>query len=243
TAPAVAAPDPAAGVAALASSSSSSTDAQGGDAASSGDALAAASTDFETFLTLLTAQMRNQDPLQPVESTEFVAQLASFSAVEQQIGTNERLDSLLDAMNGGSGAGLAEWIGREVRAAAPTRFDGDPVEVLVRPQPDAVAASLVVRDSTGAVVQTQTVDPASETVSWSGQTGIGIAPEGTYSFDVEYTTADGEISVVAAEVYAEVVEVRLSGDGAASLILDGGGEVASDDVTALRNAPAVGEEA
>ena len=47
--------------------------------------------DFETFLKLLTAQLRNQDPLQPMDSTEFVAQLASFSAVEQQVRANDRL--------------------------------------------------------------------------------------------------------------------------------------------------------
>ncbi len=51
----------------------------------------AISGDFETFLKLLTTQMRNQDPLKPMDSTEFVAQLASFSAVEQQIRANDRL--------------------------------------------------------------------------------------------------------------------------------------------------------
>ena len=53
-----------------------------------------AAADFDSFLNLLTAQLRNQDPLQPIDSTQFVAQLASFSTVEQLIGTNERLDAL-----------------------------------------------------------------------------------------------------------------------------------------------------
>ena len=55
-------------------------------------------TDFETFLTLLTTQMRNQDPLNPMESTQFVEQLATFTSVEQQIETNTKLDNLTAAL-------------------------------------------------------------------------------------------------------------------------------------------------
>jgi flagellar basal-body rod modification protein FlgD len=56
------------------------------------------SQDYDMFLRLMTAQLKNQDPLQPLDGTEFVAQLAQFSGVEQQIKTNERLDSLLGAL-------------------------------------------------------------------------------------------------------------------------------------------------
>lgn len=55
-----------------------------------------AEEEFQTFLQLLTAQMRHQDPLEPLDSTQFVAQLAAFSSVEQQITTNEKLDNLYD---------------------------------------------------------------------------------------------------------------------------------------------------
>ena len=56
------------------------------------------SKDYDMFLRLMTAQLKNQDPLQPLDGTEFVAQLAQFSGVEQQIKTNERLDFLLGAL-------------------------------------------------------------------------------------------------------------------------------------------------
>ena len=55
----------------------------------------AASVDYDAFLQLLVAEMQNQDPTKPMESTEYVAQLASFSNVEQSIKMNEKLDSLL----------------------------------------------------------------------------------------------------------------------------------------------------
>src|SRR5690606_38092743 len=56
-----------------------------------------ASMDYDTFLQLLITQMKNQDPLQPMESSEYVAQLATFSNVEQSILTNNKLDALLSA--------------------------------------------------------------------------------------------------------------------------------------------------
>ncbi len=55
----------------------------------------AANVDYQTFLRLLVAEMRNQDPTKPMESTEYIAQLASFSSVEQSIQLNNKLDQLL----------------------------------------------------------------------------------------------------------------------------------------------------
>jgi len=211
---------------------------------SSGDALAAATTDFETFLTLLTAQMQNQDPLKPVESTEFVAQLASFSAVEQQIGTNDRLDALLEAMTGGAGAGLSEWIGRDVRAAAPVRFDGGQVDVFTSPPSGATAAALVVRDASGTPVARMAVDPTAERLSWSGQLpNGGTATDGVFSFEVEYASENGPISATSGEVFDRVVEVRLGAGADPVLGLAGGGEVSADAVSVLRAAaPATADQ-
>lgn len=58
-------------------------------------AAASASLDYNTFLKLLLAQLKNQDPTKPMDSTEYMSQLASFSNVEQSIKTNSKLDSLL----------------------------------------------------------------------------------------------------------------------------------------------------
>ena len=58
---------------------------------------ASATVDYEAFLKLLIAQIKNQDPTNPADSTEFLSQLASFSIVEQNIQTNAKLDALLSA--------------------------------------------------------------------------------------------------------------------------------------------------
>ena len=74
----------------------------------------AASVDYDAFLQLLGAEMQNQDPTKPMESTEYVAQLASFSNVEQQIQTNEKLDNLLNSSFIASAGSL---IGRTITSA------------------------------------------------------------------------------------------------------------------------------
>jgi flagellar basal-body rod modification protein FlgD len=74
-------------------------------------AASAATVDYESFLKLLVAQMKNQDPTAPMESTEYVAQLATFSQVEQQVQMNKKLDDILQASALSQASGL---IGREV---------------------------------------------------------------------------------------------------------------------------------
>ncbi len=73
-----------------ANKSSSSSTIPNGD-----DALASLSGDYSNFLTLLTTQLKNQDPLSPMDSTQFTQQLVQFSAVEQQINGNKKLDQLI----------------------------------------------------------------------------------------------------------------------------------------------------
>lgn len=70
---------------------------QSAQSASSATATSTANVDYQTFLRLLVAQMKNQDPTKPMESTEYMAQLASFSNVEQSIQLNSKLDQLLSA--------------------------------------------------------------------------------------------------------------------------------------------------
>lgn len=202
-------------------------------APSSQDASANAATDFETFLTLLTAQMRNQDPLQPMDSTEFVSQLASFSAVEQQIESNVRLDALIDAVAGGSGAGVAEWIGREVKVAAAARYDEQPLELSVDPPEGAAAAALVVYDDAGEVVGRLPIDPSADRLTWDGAITNGTAPPGVYRFEVDYADGEGFFETRAVEVFSTVSEIRFEG-GDPVLVLDSGAEAWPDAVTAVR---------
>lgn len=190
--------------------------------------------DFETFLTLLTAQMRNQDPLKPMESTEFVAQLAEFSAVEQQVRSNDRLDRIIEVLAGTATDGLAAWIGREVRAPGKAEYTGAAIGVGIAPSPDADRAVLVVRNDFDQVVARQSVDADAELASWDGRNSDGAAlPHGRYSFAVESYSGETQIGSEAGRVFAEVSEVRLGPDGPL-LMTSTGSEVPLASVTAVR---------
>ena len=84
-------------------------------AASGADSIGAtqkkSNLDYQSFLTLLVAQLKNQDPTKPMDSTEYVAQLATFSNVEQAISANKKLDALIQDTRISQAIGL---IGRHV---------------------------------------------------------------------------------------------------------------------------------
>jgi flagellar basal-body rod modification protein FlgD len=190
--------------------------------------------DFETFLTLLTTQLRNQDPLKPMESTEFVAQLASFSAVEQQVRANDKLDVIAAALGGGATDGLAAWIGKDVRAPGKGTYAGVPMEVGVTPLADVDQAVLVVRNDFGQVVARRTVESGEANLVWDGTDTSGRqAAAGVYSFALDSYRGEEMVDSQAGQVFSTVSEVRFK-DGAPVLLTDAGAEIALADVTALR---------
>jgi flagellar basal-body rod modification protein FlgD len=194
------------------------------------------SSDFDTFLKMMTAQVRNQDPLNPMDSTEFAVQLATFSGVEQQVKTNDLLSELSGAF-GSSGLGrMAGWVGMEARAPVPALFDGaTPVSLEAAPAPGAAAAALVVRDAAGDELDRFEIPAEPGPVAWSGRRPEGGAfPAGSYAFDVVSYDAEGaEIGSSTPEVYARVAEIR-AGDDGPEVVFAGGSTALAGDVTGLR---------
>lgn len=192
------------------------------------------SSDFETFLKMLTVQMQNQDPLNPVESSEYAVQLATFSSVEQQVLTNDLLGQIL----GQSGAGLAQmagWVGMEVRAPGPATFEGSPITVWAEPAAGADESDLVVRDGYGNEITRSRIAGEGGRMTWTGTLPDGgVALHGDYVFEVESRAADGSvIGRDAAQVYARVVEAQQAPEGLL-LVTEAGRSVAASTVTALR---------
>ena len=201
-------------------------------AAGSGSAL---TSDFETFLKMLTAQAMYQDPLEPIDSSEYAAQLAQFSMVEQQVQTNGFLEALVNGNGTQHLAAMSGWVGREIRGGMPASFDGEPV--LIYPNPAAVSDSvdLVVRDETGTEVQRKPLPVAAEPYSWDGSDSSGVTVgEGLYSFTVE-SLKDGEVILAEpAETYASVSEVQML-NGEVILILASGQAILASSATAIRD--------
>lgn len=195
---------------------------------------AALSSDFETFLKMLSVQMQNQDPLNPQDSTEFATQLAQFSTVEQQTLTNKLLTGLGSQLGAMGLSGLTNWVGMDARITAPAHFSGSPIEVVPNTHPQAEKAFLIVKDANGAEVQRFSIDPKADSVKWVGKTDSGNPfANGLYSFETQSFAKDEKLDTVKADVYARVTEARKEGDGVV-LIAPGGVEFASDKVLSLR---------
>jgi flagellar basal-body rod modification protein FlgD len=192
------------------------------------------SSDFETFLKMLTVQMENQDPLNPTDSSEFAQQLATFSGVEQAVLTNDLLSALMVQMNSTGMAQMADWVGKEARAATPVYFDGSPVTLAPNPAAVADKVELVVYDADGQEVQRMEIPKSSDPIEWAGTDTNGAPfPSAVYRFQIESSSNDEVILSEMSDVYSRVQEVR-SENGQSVLVLAGGIAVAAQSVSALR---------
>lgn len=192
------------------------------------------SSDFETFLKMLTAQARFQDPLEPMDSSEYAAQLAQFSSVEQQVRTNDLLNAMMGHLASSNMAQLAGWIGMEARSASGAYFDGSPVTIVPSPASAAEDVDLIVYNAAGEEVQRQKLPISTDPIQWAGVQKDGTPfADGLYSFKVESRTNGKVVDTTAAEAYSRVTEVRTQGHGTI-LILEGGTAVPASSVSALR---------
>ncbi len=196
----------------------------------------ALSSDFETFLLMLTTQMQNQDPLNPVDSEDFAVQLATFSGVEQQVRTNQLLENLAGGFGETSLAQLASWVGMEARISEPVAFNGTPVDLAISPSAGSDAAELIVRNAFGTEVAREAVPLGEGTIAWAGIGQNGAPLEsGNYSLELS-SIRQGEVTNVSpVSHYARITEARQGASGI-ELVFAGGGVVPSGSVTALREA-------
>ena len=196
----------------------------------------ATASDFDMFLKMLTAQIRNQDPLEPMESADYAVQLATFSGVEQQVKTNDLLAALATGSGADGLADIAGWVGREARAPMPAWFDGAPVPLGFETRPGAEAGEIVVTDAQDVEVARHAVAAGEQDLDWAGTTAEGRPlPSGAYRFEIVSLAAGEEIGRDTIETYGRVREVRLGPDGPV-LVAEAGVEVAASAVTALREA-------
>lgn len=191
-------------------------------------------SDFQTFLKMLTVQMQNQDPLNPIDSTDYAVQLATFSGVEQQVQTNQLLTDMATQFSLMGMSQLAGWVGQEARAAADVWYSGSPVTLAPEPVSNADEVVLVVNDSKGNLVAREDLPLSSAPYEWFGADAKGDPlPTGRYTLSLE-SWRDGElIQTDPVEYYGTVIEAR-GGAGGTRLVLEGGIEVPAASISALR---------
>ena len=191
-------------------------------------------SDFEVFLQMLTAQAQYQDPLEPMDNSEYAAQLAQFSMVEQQVMTNDLMEQLMTTLGANNMSSAANWIGMEALVQGPVQYDGTPVTISPNPPITADQVDLIVSNAQGKEVQRIQIPTSSDPFSWTGLNASGNPlPNGEYTFEIE-SSAQGEVLITEPALsYSRVTEARIE-EGETLLVLESGYMITSNNVAGLR---------
>ncbi|MFK7838816.1 MAG: flagellar hook assembly protein FlgD [Bdellovibrionales bacterium] len=169
--------------------------------------------DFSQFLELLTIQLQNQDPLSPMETTEFTNQLVAFTGVEQQINTNQKLDSLVALQLGNSIGSAIGYVGKEISyVSGELNYDGTNTNTIrYSLNEQAVESTLRILDENGQIVfeTNAATAPGQNEFVWDGtQSGGGFAPPGTYSIQIDALNSNDQAITSTAVVSGLVTGVE-----------------------------------
>ncbi len=191
-------------------------------------------SDFETFLKMLTVQMQNQDPLNPVDSSDYAVQLATFSGVEQQVRTNALLEQMVTGATGSDLNNFASWLGKEALSPAAVEWNGAAKSIYVEVPEAAEAAEVVVLDLKGNEVLRQSISPKSGIIDWVGSDGSRTLTSGSYELFVASYSGDTLLEFEQAHVYNTVSEVR-SENGVTIISFANGSSVEASKISGLRD--------
>jgi flagellar basal-body rod modification protein FlgD len=179
---------------------------------------------YDQFLLLLTTQLKNQDPLSPMDSTEFTNQLVSFSQVEQQIKTNDNLTKLVNQANLSATTLGLSFIGLNVNiSSGQFEYPGSGSTITSYTLPaNAATTRISVVDDTGNVVYSQAGETTAgqHNFTWNGKDNNGqVMPAGTYRLLVGAQGADGKSVSVSTLVPGFVRGITTADDGTINLVI------------------------
>ena len=195
--------------------------------------------DFDQFLMLLTAQLQNQDPLDPLNSNEFVQQLVSFSGVEQSITTNSNLESLIDLFKSGRTSSAVGYLGTTIEAAGNRISLADSAASFSYTVPsDAATTSIVIVNENNdvAFVGQASITAGTHVFEWDGLDADGnLQPDGIYKVTVAGFDRDDNLLSIPTIISGRVTKVDTVDDGIRLTI--NGISVAIEDVRSVAESP------
>lgn len=203
----------------------------------SSTAASALAGNFDMFLTLLTTQLKNQDPTNPMKSEDFTQQLVQMSSVEQAIQTNSNLETLISASAFQASATAINLIGKEVEGVGggAALKDGE-ANWNITLNSDAPTTTVAVLDKNGATVFTQQIDgkAGSQAFTWDGNNEDGVPQDdGTYFLQVTANDASGNPVGGAVTTKGIVTAVDLSSSD--PLLTVNGAQINYSNVLAVGN--------
>lgn len=180
------------------------------------------SSDLNSFLTLLTSQLKNQDPLSPMDSTQFTNQLVQFSQVEQQIGINSNLTSLIGLTQQNIASNVVNYIGKTIEGPSnQAPLINGALRASYNFESKAASVNIAVKNATGDIVFSKSgnIESGVHEFNWDGKDSNGIKQkDGTYTLEVTALAADGSTINTSTTVFGKVTGVT-SVNGTTTLLL------------------------
>ncbi len=168
---------------------------------------------FQTFLTLLTTQLKNQDPTNPLDTNQFTQQLVEFAQVEQQLKSNDQLSTLVSLQQTAQSTQALSFVGENVTVNSNTAqlTNGSTTWTMSSPKPST--ATINISNSSGQLVYsgTMTLQTGTNTFNWNGKGNDSTQwPDGTYTMAVTATDTSGQSVGVSTLVTGIVNSVDLT---------------------------------
>jgi flagellar basal-body rod modification protein FlgD len=168
---------------------------------------------FQTFLTLLTTQLKNQNPLDPLDTNQFTQQLVQFAGVEQQLRQNEQLSTLVSLEKTAQATTALAYVGQTVSIDGKTAALKNGQANWSLQVPKTASATVTITNSTGQTVYTgsYTMNPGTQAFTWDGRDNSGVKwADGNYSLSVTAKDASGQAVAISTEVQGVVDSVDLT---------------------------------
>lgn len=170
-------------------------------------------SDFDAFLLLLTTQLKHQDPLSPLEPTEFTSQLVQFASVEQQIASNENLEKLVGIQNAALASSIIGFVGTDVVAeGTQVPLQDHKGTFTYDVSKNAKNVVIMLTNANGDVVLTKAGDrtPGTHTFTWDGKDNNGILqPDGAYRIAITAIGFEDETIPTIVKIQGHVTGVSM----------------------------------
>ncbi len=170
---------------------------------------------FDTFLSILTTQLKNQNPLDPMDTNQFTQQLVQFTGVEQQLKTNTFLEALMKSSQNSTNTDAVSYIGKEVTAAGTqAQLKGGGATWSYTAEALVSDAKVTIKDANGNVVYSETgsLQKGAGNFLWDGKGSDGqIKPDGTYTISIDGKNLAGKDVAISTSTTGVVTGVDFSG--------------------------------
>lgn len=191
----------------------------------------------EDFMKILLKQLNYQDPLNPMDSTQFTSQLTQFSSLEQLTNLNTTLENVLAYQQSIQNASITDLIGRTVRATGNSTYLNNTADMNYELSKDAASVKISIYDNAGKLVATKEAgsQPAgSNKFIWDGTDSSGIQmPAGDYTFDVNAKDASGGAVDAVTDSFGTVTGINFE-DGLSYIVLDDGRNITLSEIKSIQ---------